>query len=36
VKKTSKEKCIRCWNYRDLVNNLCLRCKNVILWSYDK
>ncbi|RHZ35591.1 class I tRNA ligase family protein [endosymbiont GvMRE of Glomus versiforme] len=31
VKKTDKEKCIRCWNYRDLVNNLCLHCNN--LWQ---
>ncbi|CAI2189819.1 8799_t:CDS:2 [Funneliformis geosporum] len=30
VKKTSKEKCIRCWNYRDLENSLCLRCKNIL------
>jgi hypothetical protein len=31
VKKTDKEKCIRCWNYRDLVNSLCLRCKNIFI-----
>src|SRR6185369_2773704 len=30
VKKTKKEKCIRCWNYRDLENSLCLRCKNAL------
>lgn len=30
VKKTSKEKCLRCWNYRDLDENVCLRCKNVL------
>ena len=30
VMKTSKEKCIRCWNYRDLENSLCLRCRNAL------
>jgi isoleucyl-tRNA synthetase len=29
IKKTSKEKCLRCWNYRDLEENICLRCKNI-------
>jgi len=30
VSKTIKEKCIRCWNYRDLENSLCLRCKGLL------
>jgi len=30
VLKTSKEKCIRCWNYRDLENSFCLRCRKLL------
>ena len=30
VMKTNKEKCIRCWNYRNLENSLCLRCKGLL------
>jgi isoleucyl-tRNA synthetase len=31
VKKTDKEKCIRCWNYRNLEKNVCQRCKEVLI-----
>ena len=30
IVKTRKEKCVRCWNYRDLENSLCLRCKSIL------
>ena len=30
VKKTGKEKCIRCWNYRDLEKDVCQRCQKVL------
>ena len=30
VMKTDKEKCIRCWNYRDLEKGACQRCEKVL------
>ncbi|MDR1670367.1 MAG: class I tRNA ligase family protein [Spiroplasmataceae bacterium] len=30
VKKTTKKKCLRCWNYRNLEVNICLRCKETL------
>ncbi|WNE40785.1 MAG: Isoleucine--tRNA ligase [Mycoplasmataceae bacterium] len=30
AQKTTKERCLRCWNYRDLEENFCLRCKKVL------
>jgi hypothetical protein len=29
VEKTNRERCLRCWNYRDCENNLCSRCKKI-------
>jgi len=31
VEKTEKERCLRCRSWKDLENNLCLRCKNTLL-----
>jgi len=31
VEKTKKERCLRCRNWQDLEDNLCLRCKNALL-----
>jgi len=31
VEKTEKERCLRCRSWKDLKDNLCLRCKNTLL-----
>lgn len=33
IEKTASERCIRCWNYRELEEDFCLRCKRFFLFK---